>query len=98
MMKHIPQQFVNELMALSAYIKWRNSSDEVNERISNNYSKITSDDIRNTKNGMLFHSSSGKYVYDLNKGKMILVATQLQATPVMMTSQQYFASPEIRGV
>jgi hypothetical protein len=70
--KHTPQELVNELYALSVYIKWRNSSSEENERIGNDYSKIPADVIRKTKRGMLFRSSSGEYIYDRNKGKMVL--------------------------
>jgi hypothetical protein len=68
---------LNELIALSVYIKWGTSSGA--------YSKVTRDDLEKTMDVMIFRTSSGSYSFDHIAGKMILVAAT-RATPTTATS------------
>jgi hypothetical protein len=66
----IPSEIVNALIALTAYIKWRNLASEINERIGEDYNKITVDDLDYSMRGSVFHTNDGRFCYDCKLGKM----------------------------
>jgi hypothetical protein len=71
--KAIPVGLVNETLAFKAYVKFKNSSADISERILGNYDKVTADDLDNVKRQVIFHSSSGDFQYDPEPRKMMPV-------------------------
>jgi hypothetical protein len=76
----IPIDLVNSLIAFSAYVRWRNSSDEITERISGNYLKITEQDLIYTQGGSIFRTSDGNYSYNRLLGNMEEVTPRALST------------------
>jgi hypothetical protein len=80
----IPVGLVNEMLALKAYVKLRNSSTEITERILGNYEKVTQDDMDNVKRQVIFHTSSGDFQYDPNT--ITMEPVQIIPQPTTATS------------
>jgi hypothetical protein len=76
----IPSELFNDLIAFGAYVRWRNNSTEITERIDENYFKVTEQDLIYTVNCTIFRTSDGNYSYNAQLGKMEEVAPRALAT------------------
>ncbi len=69
----------NHILTFIAYVKWRNTSPEITERINDDYKKVTESNIIDAMQGSIFHTSSGNYLYDSSIAKMIQDTSRRQS-------------------
>ena len=75
----------NHILTFIAYVKWRNTSPEITERINDDYNKVTFDNINDARRGLLFRTSWGNYLYDSTTAKMIQDTSQPQTIATAST-------------
>ncbi len=75
----------SHILTFIAYVKWRNTSPKITERINDDYNKVTFDNINDARRGSLFRTSWGNYLYDSTTAKMIQDTSQLQTIATAST-------------